>query len=200
MSLAAVVSGSRPRRATVLPVIAGLLFVSALARIGDAQISDPAGPGRAADAAGTAEPQSAAACPPDPAIADLLSALAAREAALDERAARIADRMQALRLTEEVTAARLSELETVEAALSRTLTLADEAAEQDVLRLTAVYENMKPKTAAELFSRMPPGFAAGFLGRMRPEAAAAILSGLEPDQAYAISATLAGRNAAAPPE
>lgn len=192
--------GPRQRRAAVLPVIAGLLVASALARVGDAQIAAPdapvgrQGPGDAAQAGGPS------ACPPDPAIANLLSALAAREAALEGRAARIADRMQALRLAEEVAVAQRSELEAAEAALAQTLTLADEAAEQDVLQLTAVYENMKPKLAAELFSRMAPGFAAGFLGRMRPEAAAAILSGLEPDHGYAISATLAGRNAAAPRE
>jgi len=190
-------SAARPRRAAVLPVIAGLLLASALARIGDAQIAAPADPGGAEEAADAPD---AYACTPDPAIADLLAELQARETTLAERAAQIAERMQALRLTEELAAARLAELEAAEAALARTLTLAEEAAEQDVLRLTAVYENMKPKNAAELFSRMAPGFAAGFLGHMRPEAAAAILSGLEPDLAYAISATLAGRNAAAPSE
>jgi len=190
-------SAARPRRAAVLPVIAGLLLASALARIGDAQIAAPADPGGAEEAADAPD---ADACTPDPAIADLLAELQARETTLAERAAQIAERMQALRLTEELAAARLAELEAAEAALARTLTLAEEAAEQDVLRLTAVYENMKPKNAAELFSRMAPGFAAGFLGHMRPEAAAAILSGLEPDLAYAISATLAGRNAAAPSE
>jgi flagellar motility protein MotE (MotC chaperone) len=74
------------------------------------------------------------------------------------------------------------------------------AAEDDLSRLTSVYENMKPKEATEVFARMAPEFAAGFLGRMRPDAAALILSGLDPDKAYSISVLLAGRNANAPVE
>ena len=77
---------------------------------------------------------------------------------------------------------------------------ADKAAENDIGRLTAVYENMKPDQAAALFRLMEPSFAAGFLGRMRPDSAAAILAGLEPDLAYSISVVLAGRNADVPRE
>lgn len=187
------------RRAVALPVIAGLLLASALARIGGAQIADTAEGGNTAGEIGGMS-GTGPACPGDPGLEDLLAALSARETELDARAERIEDRMQALTLAEAAATARLRALEAAEAALEQTLTLAEDAAEQDVQRLTAVYENMKPKTAAELFARMTPMFAAGFLGRMRPEAAAAILSGLEPDHAYAISATLAGRNAAAPVE
>ena len=79
-----------------------------------------------------------------------------------------------------------------------TLSLADEASEKDILRLTSVYENMKPKDAAILFEQMEPNFAAGFLGRMRPDIAAEILSGLSPEVAYSISVILAGRNANVP--
>ena len=68
-------------------------------------------------------------------------------------------------------------------------------AEDDLVQLTSVYENMKPKEAALLFERMSPDFAAGFLGRMRPEDAAAIMSGLPPELGYSISVLLASRNA-----
>ncbi|KIN65935.1 hypothetical protein Z945_982 [Sulfitobacter noctilucae] len=89
-------------------------------------------------------------------------------------------------------------LEEAEANLRRTLSLTDGAAEDDLARLTAVYENMKPKDAAALFATMEPDFAAGFLGRMRPDYAAAVMTGLPPDVAYSISVILAGRNANAP--
>ncbi|MEP4475030.1 MAG: hypothetical protein ABJ024_08265, partial [Lentilitoribacter sp.] len=78
------------------------------------------------------------------------------------------------------------------------MALANTAAEDDLVRLTAVYENMKPKDASALFEQMEPGFAAGFLGRMRADAAAGILSGLSPQVAYSISVILAGRNADIP--
>ena len=69
------------------------------------------------------------------------------------------------------------------------------ASEDDLSQLTAVYQAMKPKVAAELFEAMDPEFAAGFLVRMAPESAAAIVSGLEPATAYAVSVIVAGRNA-----
>jgi flagellar motility protein MotE (MotC chaperone) len=95
---------------------------------------------------------------------------------------------------------KLEALEDAEARLSGTISRVETGAEDDISRLTAVYENMKPKEAAELFSQMAPDFAAGFLARMRPDAAAAIMAGLTPRAAYAISVVLAGRNAGAPRE
>ena len=89
-------------------------------------------------------------------------------------------------------------LEQIESDLRKTLALADGAAENDLARLTSVYENMKPKDAAALFETMEPDFAAGFLGRMRPDAAASVMTGLSPGAAYSISVILAGRNANAP--
>ena len=107
-------------------------------------------------------------------------------------------REQTLALVEASIAEDLQRLEQAEAELRATMAAADQAAENDIGRLTAVYENMKPKDASALFQAMEPAFAAGFLGRMRPEAAAKILAGLEPQAAYTISAILAGRNARAP--
>jgi flagellar motility protein MotE (MotC chaperone) len=77
------------------------------------------------------------------------------------------------------------------------MNLSDTALEEDLVRLTAIYEGMKSKDAASLFAAMAPDFAAGFLGRMKPGAAAAILSGLPPDAAYALSAHMAGRSTGA---
>ena len=91
-------------------------------------------------------------------------------------------------------------LEMAEESLVSTMARASTASENDLTRLTAVYENMKPKEASALFEEMDPEFAAGFLGRMRPDAAASIMTGLNSGKAYAISVILAGRNANAPSE
>ena len=107
-------------------------------------------------------------------------------------------RSKALSVIDEEITKRLTALEQAEVELRGTLALADNAAENDLARLTSVYENMKPKDAAALFGAMEPDFAAGFLGRMRPDAAAAVLAGLSPDAAYSISVILASRNANAP--
>lgn len=137
-------------------------------------------------------------CPAPPVA--LAAALAAREAEIEHRALAVEERMAALDLAEKAIATRLAELEDSEVRLRATLALADGATEDDLTRLTAVYEAMKPKEAAAIFEAMEPDFAAGFLGRMRPEASAAILGGMKPETAYTISALIAGRNAAAPTE
>ncbi|QQA42971.1 MotE family protein [Pelagovum pacificum] len=130
----------------------------------------------------------------------LLEALDAREARIEERELRLVDRMQALRVAEVEIETRLQELTAAEERLSATITRVETASEEDLVRLVAVYENMKPGDAAALFQTMAPEFAAGFIARMAPESAAAILTGLEPETAYSISAILAGRNANAPTE
>jgi flagellar motility protein MotE (MotC chaperone) len=140
------------------------------------------------------------ACTPPPDIATVLAALQDREAEADARAARIESRMQALRMAEREIAAQMAALTAAEEKLAATLALAETAAEDDLSKLTSVYENMKPKDAAALFESMSPEFAAGFLARMRAEAAAGIMAGLSPDSAYSVSVILAGRNARAPTE
>lgn len=135
-------------------------------------------------------------CGPMPSA--LALALSEREEKMTIREAAIRERLAALALAEDIAAKRLAELESAEAKLRETLAIADSAAEEDLLRLTAVYETMKPKDAAGLFQAMAPEFAAGFLGRMKPEAAGAILSGMSAETAYGISVILAGRNTNAP--
>ncbi|MFK7834719.1 MAG: MotE family protein [Sulfitobacter sp.] len=131
-------------------------------------------------------------------VGRLLSSLRERERRVKEREAQIEMRNKALIVADAEISKRLNTLEVAEANLRQTLALADGAAEDDLARLTSVYESMKPKDAAALFETMEPDFAAGFLGRMRPDAAASVMAGLPPDVAYSISVILAGRNAKAP--
>ena len=141
------------------------------------------------------EPQS---CPAESDITAVLNRLKERERQLDAREGVLADRAQALAVAEAEVKENLDALTRAEASLKSTMAMAETAAEDDLSRLTAVYENMKAKEAAALFETMDPQFAAGFLGRMRPEAAAAIMAGLKPETAYTISVVLAGRNANVP--
>ncbi len=131
-------------------------------------------------------------------ISGLIAALTEREAQVAEREKKLEMRLRALSIADHEIEKRLLSLSETENKLRATLSLADEASEKDLLKLTSVYENMKPKDAAALFEQMEPNFAAGFLGRMRPEAAASVMAGLSPQVAYSISVILAGRNANAP--
>lgn len=146
--------------------------------------------------------EEAAAEAPVPATCEMPSALSEaltlREDRIAAQEAALQDRLAALALAEAAISTRMEEMKAVEDELKATLALADGAAEEDIQKLTAVYQAMKPKDAAALFETMSPEFAAGFLGRMSPESAAAILSGMSSEAAYGISVIVAGRNAGAP--
>jgi flagellar motility protein MotE (MotC chaperone) len=197
----------RRRRPSVAAVVAALLVLSVVARLASgsgAAIAEGLGALTRAEAAISdvaadpgAEP---AVCTPPPELADILDSLTQREARVTELEAKLADRERLVALAEEEVRAGLTALETAEARLAATIATAQVAAENDLAKLTSVYENMKPAEAAILFGQMDPVFAAGFLGRMRSDAAAAILAGLPPDLAYSISVVLAGRNASVPTE
>jgi flagellar motility protein MotE (MotC chaperone) len=124
----------------------------------------------------------------------LLESFKERETTLADEEAQLNERAQVIEKMEAALSAKLLELEQAEASLRELLAIADTASEDDVARLTAVYENMKPKNAAIVFEEMEPSFAAGFLARMRPDAAASVMMGLKPKTAYAISVVLAGRH------
>ncbi len=176
--------------------VIGLLFLASGAlRLGNGVGQALAMEAEMPVAAPSAEPQTCEVLP-----AALAEALSARESAVEFGEIALKDRTAALDLAEAAITKRLAELIAAEEALAGTLAIADQAAEQDLARLTTVYETMKPKDAAALFETMAPAFAAGFLGRMQPQAAAAVLSGLKPETAYQISLVLAGRNAETPTE
>ena len=128
----------------------------------------------------------------------MLDMFQSREKRIEQKEGIISDRLKALALADEEVSQKLAALIEAEAQLRSTIALADDAAEGDLVRLTKVYESMKPKQAAALFEEMDPNFAAGFLGRMRPESAAEIMAGLSPAAAHMFSVVLAGRNAEVP--
>jgi len=186
----------RPKARGTLLIIATLLAGSGLMRLGEGAghaFARAAEPEEMADSAGPAQ-----VCEAEPGAMAMLEAIRKREERLAAREATLADRMQALALAEEQIETRLAALVAAEEELAATISVADSAAEEDIVRLTSVYENMKPKDAAALFEEMAPEFAAGFLGRMRPDAAGAVMAGLDPKTAYTISVLLAGRNADVP--
>ena len=187
--------GSKKRGGrNTLFILALFLGASAALRLGD-------GLGKALAANGdsaTVPQETGAMCSETPEA--LAKALKERAELLTQRERALQERKAALALADQVITERLAALEKAEAELAATLAIADGAAEDDLARLTAVYEAMKPKDAAKLFESMDPEFAAGFFGRMRPDAVGPILSGMSSEAAYTISAILAGRNALAPKE
>lgn len=130
----------------------------------------------------------------------LLSALQERDKQLADREKRLAERLALLEIAEEEFEKRREQLVEAEERLAATLALADKAAEKDLTQLTAMFQSMKPKKAAEVFDTMDPVFAAGFLIRMAPEAAAGILTAMQKETAYTVSVLMASRNMDVPTE
>lgn len=179
-----------------LVILALLLATSGALRLGDG-IGIAVARAAAPNEEGNAEQSAPALNCPLPPVA-LAEALSEREARVVAKETALEDRLAALALADQAIEIRLEKLAAAEAKLSETLSRANGASEEDLTRLTDVYQSMKPKDAAALFATMAPEFAAGFLGRMRPEISAAILSGMTPENAYTVSVILAGRNANVP--
>lgn len=178
-----------------LRLIVAMLLISGLIRLGTVGAA-------VARSAETVEVSDVPAqmCKPDEELAGLYDIIAQRTKQLDEQERALRGRQNDLHAAEVLIQNNLARLEVAEQSLAATIENVDGASEDDLDRLTSVYESMKPKTAAELFMQMTPDFAAGFLGRMSPKAAGEIMSGLKPKEAYAISVVLAGRNANVPKE
>lgn len=181
-------------------LIAGFFLASGLLRLGSGTGSAIAREVEALRHTEAVEPVIPVVCENSEGIGELLASLKLREARIEKQETALQDRMQALAVAEVGVKKNLDALVQAEQRLKATMALADTAAEDDLSRLTSVYENMKPKDATKLFEEMDPQFSAGFLGRMRPDAAASIMAGLTPAKAYSISVILAGRNAEVPTE
>jgi flagellar motility protein MotE (MotC chaperone) len=62
-----------------------------------------------------------------------------------------------------------------------------QAVDDDIGRLIAVYDQMKPEQAAMVLSNLPPDFAAQILVRVQPETGARIMASVEPGQAAVLT-------------
>lgn len=133
-------------------------------------------------------------------LSALLQKLREREAQLDRREERLAEKSRIIEASEAKLRDQLARLEEAENRLANTLRIADQAAEKDVEKLVSAFETMNPKRAAPIFENMDIAFAAGLISRMKGPAAAEVLAGLTAEKAYAISVFIAGQNARAPRE
>lgn len=187
-------SGTKPI-GFALRLIVSMLLVSGLIRLGTVGAAIARSPEEV-----VVSTNSDHMCGPEKDLEGLFDLAEQRMLQLDEKEALLNRKQSDLNAAEALVRKNLEQIEMAEARLKEVIETVDGASEDDIGRLTNVYETMKPKVAADLFSQMAPDFAAGFLGRMSPKAAGEIMSGLTPENAYAISVVLAGRNANVPTE
>lgn len=69
-----------------------------------------------------------------------------------------------------------------------------EAVRDDIDRLVALYDQMKPAEAAAVLTNLPADFAAEILMRVRPETGARIIAAVEPRQAALLTAQMGARS------
>lgn len=66
----------------------------------------------------------------------------------------------------------------------------------DIARIIAVYDQMKPEQAAMVLSNLPPDFAAQILARVQPAMGAKIMASVEPGQAALLTSYMGAIRAA----
>jgi flagellar motility protein MotE (MotC chaperone) len=185
---------SRSLRRPAMLILAACFMVSALSRL-----FDPSGAlayevqKRGAETA----PEQA---PPNADMASLLATLRVREAQLDDRMRKIAEKERVIEAAEVRLRDQMAELEGVETRLANLIRVADKASENDVGKLIAAYQTMGGKKAGPIFETIDSTFAAGLISRMDNAPAAEILSAITPEKAYEITILVASQNARGPLE
>lgn len=107
--------------------------------------------------------------------------------ALDMRRADIATAEQTLR-------ERLAELKSHKTDTRTRRDTNSSELRNDIDRLVAVYDQMKPADAAAILTNLPADFAAEILMRVQPENGARIIAAVEPRQAALLTAQMGARS------
>ena len=103
-------------------------------------------------------------------------------------------RRAALEQAEATLRERLAQLAAQKGSLQAGRTGATEAVRDDIDRLIALYDQMKPAEAAAILTNLPADFAAEILMRVQPETGARIIAAVEPRQAALLTAQMGARS------
>lgn len=109
-------------------------------------------------------------------------------AELDRKRAEIAE--AEARLT-----ARLKELRAVSTSPAARQTGQAQAVDEDIRRMVAIYDVMKPADAAGVMAHLPPAYAAEILMRVGPENGARIVGAMDSETAAVVTAHMGARSA-----
>jgi flagellar motility protein MotE (MotC chaperone) len=159
----------------------------------------PAAPKPAAPAAKVCAPtaaQLAAQAGLSPAELRILQSLGARRGELDQREKDLSTQLTLMAAAEAKLDARLKALNAVKAEIGGLVAQADQQKASEVDRLVRVYEKMKPKDAAPIFTGLDDKVRLPVAARMKEQALAMILAQMAPNDARALTERLAERYAA----
>jgi flagellar motility protein MotE (MotC chaperone) len=131
-----------------------------------------------------------------PAERALLERLGERREELDEREELLRTKESLLEAAEKRIAARIKELEALEASLVGLNEQKETARLEQVQGLVTMYESMKPKDAARIFDRLQMDVLLSVVEQMKPRVMSSILAQMEPENAERLTIAIARKNAA----
>jgi flagellar motility protein MotE (MotC chaperone) len=121
-------------------------------------------------------------------VVPLLAELRSRHAELDRRERELDDREAHVRELEKVAGARLTEIETIAAAIEQRIEgWKAEQGDKSISRLARIYGGMPPAKAAPLLDALDLDLATRIVAKMKPPQSAALLPNLSPERALAMS-------------
>ena len=129
---------------------------------------------------------------------DVLSSLADRRDALDERQRQLELRTSVITATEKRVDDKIAQLKALQAKIESMMGQRDQMETQQLDALVKVYSAMKPKDAARIFSSLDDSVRIGVAGRMKADVMAGILSALPAEVAQKLTVELAGRYKVSP--
>lgn len=128
-----------------------------------------------------------------PAELRILQSLSQRRGQLDARDVDFETQLPLLIAAEAKADERIAELTALRAEIQGLLGQVSEQEQEEVNRLVAVYQAMRPRDAAPVFSRLPDNVRLPVAAAMRPRALAAIMAEMQPEAARVLTERLARR-------
>lgn len=127
---------------------------------------------------------------------DVLQKLSVRREALDNRQKDLDLRENLVKAAEARIDKKIAEMKELQANIEGMLKQVDRQDEEKLKSLVKIYENMKPKDAANILSTLELPIQLGVLGHMKEAKVAPILSAMDIQQAKLVTDAMAARRAA----
>jgi flagellar motility protein MotE (MotC chaperone) len=124
---------------------------------------------------------------------DVLQQLAKRRTELDQRARQLDEREALVKAAEQRMDQKMAELKALQATVQDLLKQRNAADEQQLQSLVKIYENMKPKAAAQIFEEMDMDVLLDVVSRMNERKVSPILAQVSPTRAKELTFELAQR-------
>jgi len=124
---------------------------------------------------------------------DVLQALAERRRQLDLREQEMQQREGLLKAAEQRVDEKIAELTVLQSTIEGLLRLHTDEEEQQLTNLVKIYENMKPKDAAEIFEQLDMPVMLDVIERMKERRVSPILAAMDPPTAQQITSEMANR-------